>query len=140
GGRPAVGGALAALLCARRVPPRAVAESLVTSVVRAAALSSVDGAAAGVISARAADLAEGVSRAMFTSKLKTATAVLLAVGFLAGACVVTCQALAGKPAAQQQAAVPPQPPAAAPGQGDEAARPPTQEEGGTVRRRLLAPD
>jgi RNA polymerase sigma factor (sigma-70 family) len=87
---------LSALLCATAVAPRVAAEALADSVVRAAVLSAVDGAAVGALSARASALAEGVTRAMFLSKLKVATAVLLAVGFLAGAGALARQVLAAR--------------------------------------------
>jgi RNA polymerase sigma factor (sigma-70 family) len=80
------GVALSALLSATAVAPRVTAEVLVDSVVR--------GAASGVLSARAAALAEGVTRAMFLTKAKLATAVLLAVGLIAsGAGALAHQAL-----------------------------------------------
>src|SRR6516165_4878130 len=63
------GVALSALLCAAAVAPRAAAEALVNSVVRAALPSALDRAASGNLSARAAALAEGVTRVMFTSNL-----------------------------------------------------------------------
>jgi RNA polymerase sigma factor (sigma-70 family) len=110
------GVALAALLCATAAAPRAVAEALADSVVRAAVLSAVDGAATGVVSARAAALAEGVTRAMFTSKVKVATAVLLAVSLVAlGVGLLAQQALAARepPGGSPQAAVRMQEPAPA---------------------------
>src|SRR5262249_13166607 len=55
-------------------------------------------AAAGVASAPAAALAEGMMRAMFLTRLKTAVAVL-AVGLLASAGVLSRSALANRPSA-----------------------------------------
>jgi RNA polymerase sigma factor (sigma-70 family) len=87
------GVALSALLCAAAVAPRAAAEALVDSVVPCA----VNGAAAGALSARAAALAEGVTRAMGIGKLKVITALLLAAGLvLTGAGVLAHQARAAR--------------------------------------------
>src|SRR5437762_1088148 len=61
----------------------ALSSALVTTTVRAAPGGGV-GTAAGV-PARAAALANGVTKAMFASKVKAATALLLAVGLLAAA-------------------------------------------------------
>jgi RNA polymerase sigma factor (sigma-70 family) len=112
------GVALSALLGALAVVPRATAEALVESAVRAAVSAPIN---------RAVALADGVLRALFTYKLKVATAVLLVVGLVAtGAAVLAQQALGarGRPVARQQtegrsprpkpAAAPeaPQPPAA----------------------------
>jgi RNA polymerase sigma factor (sigma-70 family) len=90
------GVALSALLCAAAVAPKAAAESLVGSVARAAVLSVGDAAVPGAFSTKVSALAEGVIRAMFTSKLKIATAVLLAVSLIAtGAGVLAHQAVTG---------------------------------------------
>src|SRR5262249_4134306 len=64
------GVALSALLCATAVAPKAAAEALVEAAVRAAVPSAGDGAASGALSAKVSALAEGVTRAMCTSKLK----------------------------------------------------------------------
>ncbi len=77
---------LAAALCAVGAAAdtaSALSSTLVTTTVRAALGAGV-GTAAGV-PARAAALANGVTKAMFASKIKTATALLLAVGLLATA-------------------------------------------------------
>src|SRR5262245_44240860 len=77
---------LAAALCAVGVAAgtaSALSSALVTTTV-SAALGARAGTAAGV-SARVAALANGVRKAMFASKVKTATALLLAVGLLATA-------------------------------------------------------
>jgi RNA polymerase sigma factor (sigma-70 family) len=74
---------LSAALCAVAAATdtaSALPPALVTTTV-SAALGGRAGTAAGV-SARAAALANGVTRAMFASKVKTATALLLAVGLL----------------------------------------------------------
>jgi RNA polymerase sigma factor (sigma-70 family) len=88
------GGALAAAL-AENAPAAGVPSSLVVSTVRAATLFTAGGAAA-TTSAQAAALAEGVLKGMFLSKLKLATALLLAVCGLA--------AVAGGPAYRTLAA------------------------------------
>jgi RNA polymerase sigma factor (sigma-70 family) len=124
------GVALSALLCAAAVAPRAAAEALVNSVVRA-----------GAHSAQASVLAEGVIRAMWTSKLKLATAVLLAVGLIAGAGALARQALAAKEPPETS-----QPPAAStpkpePAAAKEAAKPPAEDKATiTYAGRVLAPD
>jgi RNA polymerase sigma factor (sigma-70 family) len=77
---------LAAALCAVAAAAgsaSALSSALVTTTV-SAALGVRAGMVAGV-SARAAALANGVTKAMFASKVKTATAVLLVVGLLATA-------------------------------------------------------
>ena len=80
---------LSALLGATAVAPKAAAEALVDSVARSAA----GGAGAGAVSPRAAVLAEGVTRAMFLTKAKVATAVILAVGLVTAAGAWTHQTL-----------------------------------------------
>jgi uncharacterized membrane protein YebE (DUF533 family) len=58
---------------------------LVVSTVKAAtAVAAGQAAASGVISAKVAALTEGVIKAMFLTKLKFATAVLLIAGMLGG--------------------------------------------------------
>jgi RNA polymerase sigma factor (sigma-70 family) len=77
---------LTAALCAVAVAAdtaSALSSALVTTTV-SAALGAQAGTAAGV-SAQVAALANGVTKAMFASKVKTATALLLAVGLLATA-------------------------------------------------------
>jgi hypothetical protein len=56
---------------------------LVTSTIRAASLLAA-GRAAGIVTAKVAALTDGVVKAMLLSKLKIATAVLLALAALAG--------------------------------------------------------
>jgi RNA polymerase sigma factor (sigma-70 family) len=123
------GVALSALLCATAVAPRAAAEALVASAVRAAG---------GAVSARASALAEGVTRAMLTGKLKVATAVLLVVGLLAGAGALARQApAANEPPAESQKseATKPQP-------GPAAAKPAANEKADAVEvsGRVVDPD
>jgi RNA polymerase sigma factor (sigma-70 family) len=124
------GVALSALLCATALAPKATAKALVDSAVR----SAVAGAAAGTLSARAAALAEGVARAMLTGKAKVATAVLLAIGLLAGT---------GALARFKPAAAGSEPPAAGKAEATKPAAPAaTDEEKGdiTYAGRVLGPD
>jgi RNA polymerase sigma factor (sigma-70 family) len=97
--------ALSTVLCAVGLSLKAspATAALMDSVVRAALLSSVGQAVSGVVSAKASALAEGVTRAMFATKIKIATAVLVAVGLIAGAGALTCQTLAAKEAPTQAA-------------------------------------
>ena len=70
---------------------------LASITVRSGLLAAAGGPAAGVIPSQVAELAAGVIRAMFLSKAKMTTAILLTVSLLAGgASVMTHQALAGK--------------------------------------------
>src|SRR5438445_829865 len=70
---------------------------LVSSTIKTAALIAASPeATAGVVSAQVAALTEGVLKTMFLAKLKTATAVLLAVSILTGAAMLTHQAVAAK--------------------------------------------
>jgi hypothetical protein len=96
-GLPVTGGALAALLSqgARASIPAPVAYSTI----KAAGLIAAGQAAGGVISATAAQLAEGVLKTMLLNKLKIATALLLVLVILGtGAAALTRQAPASKPA------------------------------------------
>jgi RNA polymerase sigma factor (sigma-70 family) len=101
-------GLATALLCGR-AGTAAEALALVNSTTRAAlAFAAGKPAAAGGLSAAAA-LAEGVVRAMFLTKVKTAAVVLLTLGLLgAGAGVVGLQTLsAGQAGPRGKAAAPP---------------------------------
>jgi hypothetical protein len=69
------GGALAAVASAG---PAFAPPALVAAAIKAASLSAT-GLAAGVLSVKVAALAEGVSKAMFLSKLKTVALVLVAM-------------------------------------------------------------
>jgi RNA polymerase sigma factor (sigma-70 family) len=132
------GVALSALLCATVVAPRAAAEALMVSVVRAAVSSTVGGAASDAVSARASALAEGVTRAMWSSKLKVATAVLLAVGLVAGAGALAARERA---ATGQPSAVTGQKPE--PAAAKEPAKPPAADEKADsveVSGRVVGPD
>jgi RNA polymerase sigma factor (sigma-70 family) len=76
------GGALAALLAqnaAAGVPACVVSSTIKTATLVAAS----KGAVAGVVSTRVATLTEGLTKAMFLTKLKTVTTMLLFVGMIA---------------------------------------------------------
>jgi len=78
--------ALSGVLCACVVTPRAIAESRIESLIRAVSIGA---------STRAGALAEGVIRAMLTSKIKVATALLLAASFILTAVTLTQRVAAG---------------------------------------------
>jgi RNA polymerase sigma factor (sigma-70 family) len=124
---------LSALLCAAAVAPRAAAEALVDSAVRAAAPS-----AAGAVSVKVTALADGVTKAMGTGKLKVATALLLAIGLLVGAGALARQALS----AQEPPAGTQKPEATNPQPGPAAAKPPADEKADTIEvsGRVVDPD
>jgi RNA polymerase sigma factor (sigma-70 family) len=92
-----VGSLVAAL--AKNAASASAPSSVVVSTIKAAGLFAAGQAAtSGVISVTVAALTEGVLKAMVLTKLKIATAVLLAVGLLGtGAGWLTHQALAKKP-------------------------------------------
>jgi hypothetical protein len=91
--------ALPAVLCAADLALRAPAAkaALLDSVVRAALSSSGDQAASGAVSAKASALAEGATRAMFQTKVKTVVTILLAACALVGAGLLAHRALAARP-------------------------------------------
>jgi RNA polymerase sigma factor (sigma-70 family) len=98
------GGALAAVL-SQNVASAVVPPLVVSSAIKAASLFAA-GQADGVISVTVAALTEGVMKAMLFSKLKTAIAIVLILGFAAtGATILTCRTAAGqddkKPAAEK---------------------------------------
>lgn len=78
--------ALSGVLCASVVAPRMVAEARVESLIKGVS---------GGISVRASALAEGVMRAMLTSKIKIATAVVVAVGIALTGVTLTQRVTAG---------------------------------------------
>jgi RNA polymerase sigma factor (sigma-70 family) len=78
------GVALSALLGGTAIVPRAAAEALAGPVIQGAARAAANGTATGLFSARGSALADRVIRAMFLSKLKVPTAVLLAAALVAG--------------------------------------------------------
>lgn len=99
--------ALTAVLTARAVEA-APAISLVRTAARAA-LAFADPSAAAAVSPRVAELAEGVLRAMFVSKLKIAAVMLLVIGVAAGG--LWTQAHTAAPRAEAKAEAPPPKPA-----------------------------
>ncbi|MCI0381006.1 MAG: sigma-70 family RNA polymerase sigma factor [Gemmataceae bacterium] len=96
--------ALSAVLLSACVAPAALAPGLVSSTVEAAAQVAAGQAAAGIISAKVVALTEGVSKTMFTSNLKIATAALV---------LVTALAVGAGGLLYQTQAAEPQPPAKA---------------------------
>ena len=106
------GGALAAVL-AQNAASASAPTSVVGSTIKAASLFAAGQATAtAVVSAKVAALVEGVMKAMLFSKLKTAIAIVLILGFAAtGATILTCRTAAGqddkKPAAKKEKEVPP---------------------------------
>jgi RNA polymerase sigma factor (sigma-70 family) len=102
---------LAAVLCAGALSADdalAVPPPLVRTTINAALGTAATGAAAGAIPARVADLAEGVTKAMFVNRVRVVTVLALAVGVVAaGAGVLICRSAAA--GAAREAA----PPAAA---------------------------
>jgi hypothetical protein len=89
------GGALAAVMAQQAASAR-VPYSVVSSTIKAASLFAA-GQAAGVISVTVAALTKGVMKAMLFSKLKTAIAIVLILGFAAiGATILTCRTAAGQ--------------------------------------------
>ncbi len=127
---------LSAALCAVGVAAgtaSALSSTLVTMTV-GAALGARAGTVAGV-SARAAALANGVTKAMFASKVKTATALLLALGLLATAAGTWVHRAFADPSAREaappRAAKPDKAPAVKP---DKADAPPDPLPAGAVLR------
>jgi RNA polymerase sigma factor (sigma-70 family) len=103
-------GAVAAALL-QGTAPAGVPAPLAASTVKAAALVAAGQAAAGTIPAQVVALSEGVLKAMLLTKLRTVTAVVLAVGLLGlGAAAGVYPTRAGEPPA---AAEPPAQPALA---------------------------
>jgi len=102
-GLPVSGAALAAVLTQNAASASAPV-SVAFSTIKAASIFAAGPAAGGVISAKAIALAEGVSKTMLLTKLKIATAVLMAVAVLGtGAAALTQQV----PAKKAPAATPP---------------------------------
>src|SRR5262245_9230116 len=101
-----LGSGSVAAICSGSAASATIASQLISATVKAALAFAAQQAAAGVVSASAAVLAEGTLKAMFATKMKlvAAVAVLLLVAG-AGAGVVTHQALAQKQGGQQQGAV-----------------------------------
>jgi RNA polymerase sigma factor (sigma-70 family) len=92
------GGSLAAALAQNAASASAPTSVVVSTIKAAGLLAAGQAAASGVISVSVAALMEGVLKSMLLTKLKIATAVVLAVGLLGtGAGWLTHQALADKP-------------------------------------------
>jgi RNA polymerase sigma factor (sigma-70 family) len=91
------GGALAAIL-SQNVASAGVPASVVSKTIKVASLTAAGQAAAtGAIPVKVAALTEGVMKAMLFTKLKTAIAVVLMLGFVAtGATILTCHTAAGQ--------------------------------------------
>jgi RNA polymerase sigma factor (sigma-70 family) len=102
------GGALAAVLSDQAVSA-AVPNTVVNFTINTASLLAAGSATATrLVSVKAVALAEGVMKTMMFTKLKTATAVVLILGFVVtGATILTCRTAAGqddrKPAVEKPA-------------------------------------
>jgi RNA polymerase sigma factor (sigma-70 family) len=81
----------------------ALAPGLVQATLRSALQLTAGQPMAGLASAQVTALVEGGLKTMLATKLKVATALLLAVSVVTGAGVLSHQALAGKPVASQEA-------------------------------------
>src|SRR5262245_17711324 len=100
-GLPLSAGAIAALL-AHGAAGATVPPALMTLAVQGAAFLTAGGPAASAVSARVAALTEGALKNMLLTRLKVATAVLLAVALAVGASVALLPARAGQPAEKQE--------------------------------------
>ncbi len=96
------GGALAAVF-SQKAASAGVPLSVVSSTIKAATLFAAGQAAAGVISVKVAALTEGVLKAMFLTKLKTVSVVLLVVAALCGSAGLIYQTQAAEPPKPQAA-------------------------------------
>jgi RNA polymerase sigma factor (sigma-70 family) len=85
----------------------ALAPGLIQATVRSALQLAAGQSMAGLVSAPVAALVEGGLKTMFVTKLKVATAVLLAVSVVTAAGALSHQALAGKPVAPRATAAKP---------------------------------
>ena len=136
---------LAALCVAEGASKAAVPTVLAQTAVRSGILVASGGTAAGLIPPHVAALATGVTRAMFLQQSKIATVVLLVVGLLAGAGVLTHQALAAKEqpvGSQKSEARSPEPPAATGTPKPAEAKPPAADDKDSLAYsgRVLGPD
>ena len=95
-------GAWAALL----VVPPTLSPALLAATSRAALAFSVGRMGAGLASASAVALSQGVLRMMMYSKLKTGLAVLLSTSFVAGSGMLAAQGPGGAPRAEPKAEAP----------------------------------
>jgi RNA polymerase sigma factor (sigma-70 family) len=111
---------------------------LVVSLVKAATSVAAGSAVASVVSAKVAALTEGMVTAMFVTKLKIATTLLLVAGFVLGAgtfghqSMLAHQPIAAQPAAEKQA----EKPQATDGKGAPPAKQPLQPPGVAEGTRL----
>jgi RNA polymerase sigma factor (sigma-70 family) len=127
---------LAALAVAEGTRKAAVAGPLMRSTIRYGLLVAADATAAGQIPTQIAALAAGVTRAMFLSKAKIATFVLLTGCFLAGIGALARRALAA-PQAESKALVSAAAEEPAPNQKPAAA---DEKESLTYAGRVVGPD
>jgi RNA polymerase sigma factor (sigma-70 family) len=126
------GGVLTAVLAATALSPRGATAAVPAALARQTVRAALVDAAAGAVSERVADLVQGASRTLFPGKARVATAVLLAASLVAGAAVLTHQAVAARQAAAPQASpAQPAPPPAAPREDAQEA---------VVSGRVLGPD
>ena len=104
------GGAMAALL-SQQAASAGVPSAVVVSTIKAATLVAAGKAAtAGAISAQVSALTEGVMKAMLLTKLKSAIAVALTIGFVAiGTTIVACRTAEGQAGEKPPAEKPVQP-------------------------------
>jgi RNA polymerase sigma factor (sigma-70 family) len=101
---------LAAMALAESVVRASLPAALTASVLRSAILVASGEKAAALVPTKVAALAAGVSRTMFLTKIKSATAVLLAASaFVAGAGSLVVGAITASQAEQKQATPAPRP-------------------------------
>jgi RNA polymerase sigma factor (sigma-70 family) len=99
----AVSGGTLAVVLAQNAASAGVPTTVVSSTIKAASLFAAGHAAAGVVSAKAAALTEGVLKAMLLNKLKVATGVLFALSILvAGTGVLLLRVQAADPAQRSE--------------------------------------
>jgi RNA polymerase sigma factor (sigma-70 family) len=108
-GLPVAGGVLGTML-AQNATSASVPSCVLSSTIKAASLFAAGQvAAAGLISAKAAALTEGVLKTMFLSKLKIAVVAFLVIGTLGiGISALTRETLAADPAPPSKSALPSQ--------------------------------
>jgi RNA polymerase sigma factor (sigma-70 family) len=100
------GGSLAMLL-PQHAASASIPKSLAVSTTQAATLFAAGKVAAGVISANAMTLTQGVLKTMFLTKLKITTAILLTISVVAtGSVALTYSSLAVEPANSQKETLP----------------------------------
>jgi RNA polymerase sigma factor (sigma-70 family) len=100
-------GAAVAVALSSNAASACVPAALVLSTVQAATSVAAGTKVAGAVSASVATLTEGVLKAMFTSKMKTASAILLGLGFLGAGAGIYLTPAAAAPAAQETRIGPP---------------------------------